>query len=106
MILSEDQWSVLWDHLVTTGPRLSVCLLPATLAVLRSNLQDCKSPREVQHILTCSPDIDISLLLTTAHSYLHRHRVRIDFLIPDCSDLFSGGNYPQIQNESGRRVLE
>lgn len=103
-VLPSSDWATVWDHLVTAGPHLLVCLLAATLASLSSTLLSCTSSWMVTNLLNSCLALHLPSLLSTAHHLLEQHGARLVSLLPLPRPVFSGGDYPTLQGRR-RRVL-
>ena len=73
VVLPLKDWLIIWDHIVTVGTSFLPCLLAATLASLAPTLLSCGNTWMVGNLLNSTVGINISKLLTLAHSYLERH---------------------------------
>ena len=113
VVLPLKDWLILWDHVVTVGPSLLPCLLVATLVSLASTLLSCGNTWMIGNLLNSTLGINLSRLLTLAHSYLDRHWRVVEAALPNCKQgIFSEG-YLALEGRQGtepregeRRVLK
>ena len=83
VVLPLKDWLILWDHVVTVGPSLLPCLLVATLVSLAPTLHSCGNTWMVGNLLNSTLGINLSKLLTLAHSYLDRHWRVVEATLPN-----------------------
>jgi len=105
VVLPLKDWLILWDHVVTVGPTLLPCLLVATLASLAPTLLSCGNTWMVGNLLNSTLGINMSKLLTLAHSYLERHWRVVEALVSNHRPgIFAEGQY--LAPEEGKQRSE
>lgn len=104
VVLPLKDWLILWDHVITVGPPLLPCLLVATLVSLAPTLLSCANTWMLGNLLNSTLGINMSKLLTLAHSYLERHWRVVEAIVPNHRPgIFSEGQYlpPEEKQRTG-----
>ena len=104
-VLPHSDWCWLWDHLITSGPQLTVPALVALLVSLNTTVMACTNLNMINNLFSSQVALDMNSFLKLTYNLLEKYQQQIQPLVTRLPDLKQGFPPPLTLERENRTVL-
>ena len=105
-VLPHSDWCWLWDHLITSGPQLTVPALVALLVSLNSTVMACTNLNMMNNLFSSQVALDMNSFLKLTYNLLEKYQQQIQPLVTRLPDLKQGFPPPLTLERENKTVLQ